>query len=220
LKQASLSQQAYDCIKQKIVSLELPPGAVINEGRLREELKLGRTPIREALKQLALEKLVTIVPRRGMFVTDIRINDLGRLFEVRLELESLAARLAAERGSMAAWKRMEQALSTLDEERADNETLIAIDQDCHKIIYEAANNVFLHDTLVTYYAHSLRLWYYFLADLADMTTAIIEHRRILDALRAGQPERAGRLMAGHIQAFHDEIQAVMLGSVVAGTAPA
>lgn len=219
MKQASLSQQAYDCIKQKIVSLELPPGAVINEGRLQRELNLGRTPIREALKQLALEKLVTIIPRRGMFVTDIRINDLGRLFEVRLELESLAAHLAAERGSAVAWRRMEQALSELNEDSADNETLIAIDQVCHKIIYEAANNVFLHDTLVTYYALSLRLWYYFLADLADMTTAIVEHRRILDALRAGHAERAGQLMAKHIQAFHDEIQAVMIGPAVAGTAP-
>lgn len=218
MKPTSLSQQAYDCIKQKIVSLELPPGAVINEGRLQADLGLGRTPIREALKQLALEKLVTIVPRRGMFVTDIRITDLGRLFEVRLELESLAAQLAAERGSTAAWDRMERVLAGLDADDADNETLIAIDQACHHIIYEAASNVFLHDTLVTYYALSLRLWYYFLADLADMTGAIVEHRHILDALRARRADRAGLLMARHIQAFHDEIQAVMLGPAVAGPA--
>ena len=72
----SLSQIAYESIRQKIVSLELPPGEVIDENGLRHEMELGRTPIREALQRLALEKLVTIVPRRGMFVTEVSINDL------------------------------------------------------------------------------------------------------------------------------------------------
>ena len=78
-----------------IVTLELAPGSVIDEAELQEELQMGRTPIREALKRLSLESLVSIVPRRGMFVTNIGINDLQRLLEVRLELETLAVRLAA-----------------------------------------------------------------------------------------------------------------------------
>ena len=70
-----LSQAAYDMIRKKIVSLELAPGEVIDESGLREELNLGRTPIREALQRLSLEQLVTIIPRRGMFVTEIRLTD-------------------------------------------------------------------------------------------------------------------------------------------------
>ena len=208
-----LSQQAYQAIKHKIVSLELPPGAVIDENALREELQLGRTPIREALKRLALEKLVIIVPRRGMFVTDIGITDLRRLFEVRVKLEGLAARLAAERGRPYHWQQMEAALNRVpDTNEADNETLIAIDEACHHIMYQAADNEFLEDTLTTMYALSLRLWHFSLSNLGRMHSTILEHRDILQALRAGDPEEAAELVETHIRSFQEEIQAVMLGA--------
>lgn len=210
----SLSEQAYTRIKQKIVSLALAPGAVIDEAALQEELALGRTPIREALQRLAREKLVTIIPRRGMFVADIGITDLGRLFEVRLALESQAARLAAVRGLPTHWQRMEAALADLldGEDSADNEQLIAVDAACHEILYEAADNEFLQDTLVTLYALSLRLWYFALNQIGDMRGAILEHQAILDALQAQNAEQAAVLMEQHIRAFQEEIQAVMIGA--------
>ena len=208
-----LSQQAYEQIKQKIVSLELPPGSVIDEAALREELGLGRTPIREALQRLSLEKLVEIVPRRGTFVSDLGIMDLQRLFELRIVLEAQAARLAAQRGRRKHWERMRKALYQLPDasESFDNEELIAIDKTCHEIMYEATDNEFLHDTLVTLYALSLRLWYFSLSQIGDMREAIVEHRQILDALEAGEGERAERLLVRHIKTFQEEIQAVMLG---------
>ena len=98
----SLSEQAYHQIRKKILTLELAPGTIINEADLRHELGLGRTPIREALLRLAQQKLVTIVPRRGMFVTDIRLEDIRQLFELRLALERLAGQLAAQRRHLAA----------------------------------------------------------------------------------------------------------------------
>lgn len=209
----SLSQKAYERIKQKIVSLDLPPGSVILEAELQSELELGRTPIREALRQLSLEKLVMIVPRRGMFVADIGVMDLHHLCELRLELERLAVRLAARRGSPACWQRMDKLLSNLPERSAsvDNETLITIDQACHELIYEAAGNEFLRDTLVTLYALSLRLWYFALARIGDMRKAVLEHAAILNALKAGDGEEAARLMGEHIKIFQEEIQAAMLG---------
>jgi DNA-binding GntR family transcriptional regulator len=214
LKQVSLSEQAYDCIKQEIVSLKLPPGSVIDEAGLQEELGFGRTPIREALKRLSLEKLVIIVPRRGMFVTEIGIRDLQQLFEMRLPMESLAARLAAERGTHEQWDRMKKALSELTETTGNNEALITIDKTCHEIIYEAADNEFLRDTLVTHYALSLRLWYYFLSRIGDMREALQEHQLILEALEAKDGERAARLMERHIRTFQEKIQSVMIGSAV------
>ncbi|MCB8942358.1 MAG: GntR family transcriptional regulator [Ardenticatenaceae bacterium] len=209
----SLSQQAYEQIKHKIVSLQLRPGHVIDEGVLIEELQLGRTPIREALKRLALEKLVTIAPRRGMFVTEIGITDLQRLFEVRLVLESQAARLAAVRGSRHHWQEMEAVLNKLpDEERPfTNQELIAIDEACHRILYEATDNIFLHDTLNMLYALSLRLWYYALARVGNMETAVLEHRLILEALQQQNPDLAAQRLERHIQTFQEEIQAAMLG---------
>lgn len=215
MKQVSLSEQAYECIKQKIVSLKIPPGSVINEASLQEELGLGRTPIREALKRLSLEKLVVIVPRRGMFVNEIGIRDLQQLFEMRLPLESLAARLAAERGTDEHWKRMKSALSELPGTLANNEAWITIDKTCHEIIYEAADNEFLRDTLVTHYALSLRLWYYFLSRIGELREAILEHQLILDALQARDGDRAAWLTERHIRTFQEEIQLVMFGSAVA-----
>lgn len=210
---ASLSQEAYERIKQKIVSLELPPGEVIDEGRLQVDLGLGRTPIREALKRLALEKLVNIIPRRGMFVTDIGVRDLQHLFELRLELESLAARLAARRGTAEHWRDMAAALAALppDEEQVDNETMIAIDHACHKIIYEATGNEFLQDTLNTMYTLSLRLWYFGLTQMGSMRRAVLEHRGILAALESRNADLAAELTQLHIRAFQEEIQAMILG---------
>ena len=209
----SLRHQAYELIKQKIVSLELAPGSVIDEAALQTELKLGRTPIREALQRLALEKLVVIIPRRGMFVSDIGLMDLQRLFEMRLVLESMAARLAAQRGTPKHWQRMERVLANLpaEIEPVENQTIIAIDQTCHEIIYEAVDNEFLQDTLSTMYALSLRLWYFALAKIGNMRAAVLEHIAIMEALKAGDADKSAALLEQHIKAFQEEIQAAMLG---------
>ncbi len=213
----SLRQQAYKQIKQKIVSLELAPGSVIDEATLQAKLGLGRTPIREALQRLALEKLVMIVPRRGMFVADIGMMDLQRLAEVRVALESLAAGLAAKRGTEKHWQRMEAILATLptnllqNTEPVDNQAIIAIDQACHEIIYEAVDNEFLQNTLMTMYALSLRLWYFALDKIGDMQGTVLEHRTIMEALKSGDAEQSAQLLEQHIKHFQEDIQTAMLG---------
>src|SRR5260370_19621827 len=95
----SQSEEAYLRIRDRIVCLDMPPGSVVEEGRLRDELDIGRTPIREALQRLAWENLVRSVPHRGTFVTNVDITDLARITEVRVVLEGHAARLAAERAT-------------------------------------------------------------------------------------------------------------------------
>lgn len=214
VQRLSLKEQAYRAIKHRIVSLELEPGAVIDEAALIDELGLGRTPIREALQRLALEKLVDIVPRRGMFVTEIGLTDLQRLFELRMVLESMAARLAAQRGRPDHWRRMEAVLGRLEdaESQMDNEVLIAIDEACHEIMYEAADNEFLYDALSGMYALSLRLWYYSLAKIGRMRSTVLEHRDILLALKSGDADSAAELLRQHINTFQNEIQSVMLGT--------
>lgn len=209
----SLSEQAYELIRHKIVTLALAPGNVINEAELQTELELGRTPIREALRRLSFEKLVTIIPRRGMFVTDIGISDLQRLFEVRLTMEELAAKLAAQRGTAVHWQWMEKLTHDLpaNSENFSNEQWIAIDEAFHNCIYQATNNPFLENTLTYYYTHSLRLWFYFLADIGDMGDAIKQHENILAALKTGNGEQAAQVLRAHIQTFQDELQSVMLG---------
>src|SRR5450830_1834005 len=125
----SQSEAAYLRIRERIVSLDMPPGSVVNEGRLREELKIGRTPIREALQRLARENLVRSVPHRGTFVTDVNITDLARITEVRVVLESHAARLAAERLAGQNRVAVQELLAVLERAgAADQQELMRLDQ--------------------------------------------------------------------------------------------
>jgi DNA-binding GntR family transcriptional regulator len=93
----SLNGAAYQAIRDRIVRLELAPASVIDERKLAEEMELGLTPVRHALRRLALENLVVILPRRGTLVADLNPADLSKIFEMRVELEALAALLAASR---------------------------------------------------------------------------------------------------------------------------
>ena len=109
----SASDRAYHAIRELIVTLGLPPGSVVSEPALMEQLGLGRTPVREALRDLARERLVEVYPRRGMFVSGVDVGDIAGLSEVRLVLESQAARLAAERRNEADLEATEVLLAEL-----------------------------------------------------------------------------------------------------------
>jgi DNA-binding GntR family transcriptional regulator len=214
-KYDSLSQKAYEMIRARIVNLDLPPGIILDEGHLQANLGLGRTPIREALLRLSLERLVTIVPRRGIFVNDIGIEDLQQIFEVRIVLEGLAARMAAQRGSEAHWKKIDQVLSRLDTNfNNDNTDLLSIDESCHLILYDAASNEILRDSLTTLYALSRRLWIFLSVSNEDTCSWLMEHAAILEALRKKDATRAASLIEQHILSFQEHIQAAVLGTSI------
>jgi DNA-binding GntR family transcriptional regulator len=211
----SLSQQAYEAIRHKIIALELEPGAVIDEQAFKDELGVGRTPIREALQRLAQENLVTIIPRRGMFVTEIGLTDLQRLFEMRLALESLAARLAAVRGQESHWAAMEAALQQARNlPSASNERFSELDELFHRMIWQAADNRFLQDSLTMLYALNLRLWYFALSQMGSMAGTVQEHEQILQALRQRDADRAAELLEQHMHRFREEIQRVLSNSAM------
>ena len=203
-----LSEQAYSRLRDLIVRLDFAPGDVLREDALQDQLGIGRTPIREALQRLAREHFITVIPRRGMFVSGIDVSELSMLFETRTVLEPYAARLAAARGTDDHWIRMQAALDAVA--AADgNEDLMRIDRLGHEIMWEAAGNRFLVDTLDMLYAQSDRLWHLYLSDVADMSHAVDEHGEIMDALRSGDSERAGDLMEEHIRSFDTQIRAAV-----------
>jgi DNA-binding GntR family transcriptional regulator len=205
-----LSEKAYHLIKQRIVTLDLAPLSVIDERVLGEELGLGRTPIREALHRLSAEGLVNIAPRRGMFVADISITDLARIFEVRIALEQLCARLAAQRISQEQLAQMEVTLRELEElPEGEARALMAIDERFHRLLYQAADNEFLMDTLDRFYALSMRLWYLVLNHIADVQGAIKQHKKITTALKAGDGKKAEELVCEHIAEFQQKIKAAL-----------
>jgi len=207
----SQSEEAYLRIRERIVSLDMPPGSVVNEGRLREELRIGRTPIREALQRLARENLVRSIPHRGTFVTDVNITDLARITEVRVLLEGHAARLAAERLSAADREALSRLVEVLEEGPSlDQRELMRLDQRIHRQIYKAARNTFLEATLEQYFNLSLRLWYLVLDHEVGLREAIKEHVELLQAILAGDGTRAEESMHRHVKGFEHEIRKVLV----------
>ena len=126
-------------LRDRIVTLHLPPGTVLREDELMGELGIGRTPLREAVKRLALENLVDVQPRRGTFVSAVEAADIVSITEVRAELEGYAAELAALRLDPEARDRREllHELEQLSRPH-DQDWLMRFDERIHRFIWEAA----------------------------------------------------------------------------------
>jgi DNA-binding GntR family transcriptional regulator len=206
-----LSRQAYEKLRDEIVTLGRAPGEPLDEAMLVEELGLGRTPIREALQRLACEGLVTIRPRRGTFVAGLGISDLIELFEFRLEIEGYAAALAAERANAADIAALESALTPLRNARPthDNAAHIEIDRAFHRALAHATHNKFLEHHLARLYNLNLRLWYLALDKIGPMRDAIEQHEAILNGIRARDAKCARAAMQKHIREFQMRIKAVI-----------
>jgi DNA-binding GntR family transcriptional regulator len=207
----SLSDRAYYRIRELIVTLELPPGSLVSERELMERLGVGRTPIREALRALARERLVEVYPRRGMFVSSVEVRDLAGLSEVRNTLEPRAARLAAERATAADRATIDGLLGELDAVHGepDERALIDLDQRIHRHVYRCTHNPFLEETLNEYYVLTLRIWFLALDRVARLEDAIREHRELLLAVRDGDGARAEEAMRRHVLGFEDAIRRVL-----------
>jgi DNA-binding GntR family transcriptional regulator len=207
---ASLADQAYYAIRELIVSLEYAPGDPISERDLTDRLRIGRTPIREALRQLAQEKLVEVFPRRGMFVTTVDVRDLARICEVRAVLEPEAARLAAERATQEDLNEIAALLEELDSgRRRSDRMLIDLDERIHRTIYRSAHNQFLEETLEEYYALALRIWVMALEQTHALRDAVEEHQGVLEAISRGMGTRAADRMRAHVEHFEATMREVL-----------
>ena len=205
-----LSDKAYQLIRHKIITLELPPLSAIDEQALMEDLQLGRTPIREALQRLSAEGLVLSAPRRGMFVADISITDLQKIFEVRMVLEGFCAQLAAQRVTAAQLHQMQAVMAELEQiPSGDNRALMDIDERFHELVYQAADNEFLASTLARLHALSHRIWHLTLDRIGDVRGAMEQHVAITSALQDGDGARAAALLQRHVVDFQKEIKAVL-----------
>jgi DNA-binding GntR family transcriptional regulator len=203
----SLADKAYHEIRGLIVSLELAPGAVIDERELIERLEIGRTPVREALRRLSHEGLVEVYPRRGMFVTGVDVRELARLSEVREVLEPEAARLAAERATDGDRAELSALLAELD---AGTSELMELDERIHRAVYRAAHNDLLEATLEQYYVLALRIWSIALDRAHELEEAVEAHRALLEAIQAGDGDRAADTMRAHVQDFEQAMHRVLL----------
>lgn len=205
-----LSDKAYQLIRHKIITLELTPLSAIDEQALMEELQVGRTPIREALQRLAAEDLVSIVPRRGMFVAKIGLTDLQKIFELRMALEGFCVRLAAQRATDEQLAQILAVIQELDHlPEQDSRALMTIDERFHDLLYQAADNEFLADALQRLLALSFRIWYLVLERLGNVRGAMEQHIEIAKALQSRDGALAETLIRQHISDFQKEIKAAL-----------
>jgi DNA-binding GntR family transcriptional regulator len=206
-----LADRAYVELRDRLVTLQIQPGAPIDEDGLGAELRMGRTPVREAIKRLVLENLVTVFPRRGTFASDINITDLAHISDVRAQLEGHAAFRAAERLTTAQRIELGELLEQLEGShgRDDLQALMGLDTRVHRFIYRCAGNPFLEETLGRYFNLSLRIWYLVIDRLPHLLARVHEHDEVLRAIETGQAAKAREVLAEHIAIFEREIRAVL-----------
>jgi DNA-binding GntR family transcriptional regulator len=206
------TRHAYKVICEKIVTLALQPGALINEQELAEEIETGVVPVREALKLLAHEELVLITPRHGLYVADINLPDLEQLSEMRLALEPVCARMAAQRADrddlavLEALRKEQSGTEPLDSKR-----LLDIDHKFHQALTRSARNKYLARSLEHLFGLSQRLWYLTLPKLDFLHGAVAEHLEILEAVREKDADRAERIMHEHVSAFYERVRSLLRG---------
>jgi DNA-binding GntR family transcriptional regulator len=173
------------------------------------ELGVGRTPIREAIKRLALEDLVTIYPRRGTFVSEIEITDLAQISDVRLQLEGHAAYRAAQNATAADREAASALIAELTLPSPSPDELMRLDAKIHRFVYRCSRNPYLASTLERYLNLSLRIWYRVIDRLPHLEARVYEHRELLTAVRDGDAERARELASAHVETFEREIRTVL-----------
>lgn len=188
----SLADQAYDLLEARIVTLALPPGAVLSEAALRAELGLGRTPVREALQRLAADRLVRILPRRGMLVAGINLADHLALLDTRRVLDRLIAERAARNATAEQRTDLRQCATRLAAaaQAADLAAFLRQDQVADRLLAAAAQNPFAADAVRPLHTHCRRFWYAYRAQ-GDLAHSASCHTDLLQAVVSGAVAKAG-----------------------------
>ena len=204
------TKRAYERIRAKITALELAPGAALNEQALAAELEMGVVPVREALKLLAHDSLVVITPRHGLYVADVNVPDLEQISEMRLALEGLSARLAAQRATdddLVVLEALRQEQATTPAE--DSRRLFEVDHKFHQAVAQAAHNKYLAEGLERLFGLSQRLWYLALPRLGFLPGAVEKHLDLVQAIKDGDGDRAEQIMRHHVQEFYDQVREIL-----------
>lgn len=207
----SLAERAYRTLRDRLVVLDIAPGDPLQESRLAEELEVGRTPLREAIKRLEVDRLVVSYPRRGTFATGVDITELATVSEVRELLEPLAARKAALRADPEvrdALREAHEGVESLVDGSPWREAMAA-DLAVHRLIYRAAGNPHLEDSLIRLDNLATRIWSVMVDRLPDVSAHVREHAALLEAILAGDADRAEELALAHVHHFDAMVRQVI-----------
>jgi len=190
----SLTEQAYRVVEEQIVTLQLKPGGILSEQSLSATTKFGRTPIREALQRLAREGLITILPRKGILVSDINPRNQLLLLEVRRELERLLSRTGAERATPVQRTGFQDIARGMDRaaKHKDDIAFMRLDRELNALVIEAAHNDYAARSMRLLQGLSRRFWYMHYREAADLPLCARLHANQARAIAKGDADAAAR----------------------------
>ncbi len=203
----SLLDRAYDEIKFRIITCRYRPGEVLSEAAISVELRIGRTPVHQAIQRLMMDGLISIMPRKGVMVRPVSMDEAMEIIGVRLVTECYCASLAANRANDSELKRLQEIVDASEEAVAnrDVEQMMLLDREFHDTLARAARNLVLADVLRNLHERSLRFWFISLRDPDHHRKVLAQHRAIVEALQSRQSDAAGNAMREHILAFQRNV---------------
>lgn len=186
-EEASLSDRAYSQIEEMIVTMQLLPETPVSEAQLSNFLGIGRTPIREAIQRLSREHLVTIVPKRGIFISDLNTEKQLRVLETRRELERLICKKAAKRATPNERKDFERLAKEFRKAARDkNDALfLRIDKEFNDLNIIASRNEFAAAAMSSLHGMSRRFWFGILHQRADLVESANLHAKLAEEIVSG-----------------------------------
>jgi len=203
----SLLDQAYDKIKLRIITCAYRPGEVLSEAAISDELKIGRTPVHQAIHRLMADGLIAIMPRKGVMVAPLGVDEVMEIIDVRLVTECYCARLAADRADASELQELQKIVDASEKatNQRDVEKMMLFDRKFHDTLARAARNTVLADSLRSLHERSLRFWFISLRDPSHHRSVLAQHRAIVAALKSRQPDAAENAMREHILAFQRNV---------------
>lgn len=196
-----LRDVVFQTLRQAILKGELQPGERLMEIKLADTLGVSRTPIREAIRKLELEGLVVMIPRKGAAVANITEKDTKNVLEVRRTLEMFAVEVACDRITEEQMAQLKEAAKAFEASKGSMDLIRIAETDIHfhEIIYEATHNERLVQILSNLRENMYRYRIEYLKDPNYYDSLVGEHQEILDAIEAGDKEKARVCMKDHIE---------------------
>ena len=203
-----LREIVYEELKLQILTGKIVPGTRMMEVELADEMGVSRTPVREAIRKLEKEGLVTIEPRRGAYASQISTEDMVEILEVRQTMEGMAAYIAAQRMKPDQLKRIQEAEELYNEAVKNGNTadMIFYDSKFHKLIVEASNNKTLLQLIEPLQEMALRFRYLYYDDFKRAENMPYEHQHIIDAIASGNADEAKSAADSHIKSLKDHVE--------------
>ena len=203
----SLADIAYEEIKLMIIAMELHPGEYLNEAQLSNALGIGRTPVHQAITRLALDGMIEIIPRKGVIIKSVSLNEILQIIDVRILNEVHCVRLAAKNADKTDIEQLEDILrrSEIAANERDFKQLMLLDKEFHLSLSRASKNIELAAILQRLHDRSLRFWFISLTNAKHFRAVLKEHAEIYSAIKNQDADLAEQKIREHIISFKEQI---------------